>query len=176
MSKHPGRKRRPKKNIIKFPRKSVQHLLESGTLDKIFDLTETDNLKPFVELIKNFKLSNALKATAKKLYQVNPNIIKTPHELSQNLLRADWRQWPVSCDIPANSQIFGHLICSAGIEGILYTSKFTGKLCLAVFPRNFVGTDSYITLDDEPPHASVPTRIDAYNWRVSEQDIKEILG
>jgi len=55
-------------------------------------------------------------------------------------------------DVPATGQIFGQLVAGAGIEGIVYLSKFTGKECIVIFPQNFEeGTDSFIALDDEPP-------------------------
>ncbi len=87
----------------------------------------------------------------------------------------DWRQQPSNYDVPSNSQIFGHLVYSSGIEGILYPSKLTRKPCLVVFPRNFYGTDSYVMLDDETPHPKIPNRIDSSNWRISELNAKEII-
>jgi hypothetical protein len=83
---------------------------------------------------------------------------------------------PSGYDIPSNSQIFGHLVYLAGIEGILYPSKFTNEPCLIIYPRNFIATDSFILMDDEVPHPKVPTKIDAFNWRLSEMDAKEIIG
>ncbi len=147
----------------------------SGKLDKVFDLTKAENLKPIVELIKNFKLSNELKKAAKNLKVESPDVVKTADKLCETLLHHDWRQLPSNYDVPSNSQIFGHLIYSSGIEGILYPSKLTGKLCLVIFPRNFIGTDSYILLDDETPHPKIPSRIDGSNWRISELDAKEII-
>ena len=147
----------------------------SGSLDKVFDLSKDSGLEPFINLIKHFKLSDELKITAKKLRLENPVIIKTAKLLHETLLHHDWRQLPSNCDVPSNSQIFGHLIYSSGIEGILYPSKLTGKPCLVVFPRNFVGTDSYIMLDDETPHSQIPHRIDDSNWRICEMDTKEIF-
>lgn len=92
------------------------------------------------------------------------------------MLTSEWRQLPSNYDIPSNSQIFGHIIHQAGIEGILYPSKLTARLCLVLFPKNFVGTDSYLKLDDEPPHEKVPVRIDASNWRVCDLQTKEVIG
>jgi len=147
----------------------------SGKLDKVFDLTKSSNLALFVDLIKNFKLSNELKETANKLNMKNPGIVRTPDDLIKTLLNPDWRQLPSNYDVPANSQIFGHLIYSSGIEGILYPSKFTEKSCLAVYPRNFPNTESYIKLDDELPHPKVPSRIDGLTWRVSEMELRELI-
>jgi hypothetical protein len=70
----------------------------------------------------------------------------------------------------------GHIIHQAGIEGILYPSKLNNSLCLVVFPKNFVGTDSCLKLDDELPHEKVPARIDASNWRVCDLETKEVMG
>lgn len=149
----------------------------SGYLENVFDLTQATHLDAFVGLIKNFKLSKQLREEARQL-QLKMNdgiIIKSSQKLSQALLNPDWRINPACFDIPANSQIFGHLIYLAGIEGILYPSKFTKKLCLALFPNNFANTDSFIQLDDTPPHLDVPTRIDGCNWRISELDFEELV-
>ena len=147
----------------------------SGKLDKIFDLTNANSLSVFTELVKNFKLSKELRVQASKLGMLQPKIVETVDELLKTLLQPDWRQLPSNYDVPSNSQIFGHLIYSAEIEGILYPSKFTKKACLAIFPRNFLGTDSYVALDDEVPHPKVPAKIDASNWRLCEMDAKEII-
>lgn len=147
----------------------------SGKLDKVFDLTKVSNLKPFVDLIKNFKLSSELRRDAKSLQIESPGIVKTTDKLREGLLHHDWRQLPSNYDVPSNSQIFGHLVYSSGIEGILYPSKFTTKKCLVVFPRNFTGTDSFIKLDDETPHPKIPNKIDGSNWRISELNAQEFI-
>lgn len=148
----------------------------SGQLDKVFNLTDEKTLKPFIELVKNFKISKELIDRAKKLGLQQPDTVKTTHALLDTLLHPEWRQIPSNGDVPSNSQIFGHLVLTAGIEGILYPSKFTGKLCLATFPRNFSSTDSFVMLNDEAPHEKVPARIDASNWRLCEIDSKEIIN
>jgi len=148
----------------------------NGQFDKIFDLTNISNLDPFVELIKNFKLSQRIRAHANKLGRENPLVIKTTELLHATLLDPKWREFPSNYDVPANSQIFGHLVYSAGIEGILYRSKFTDLPCLVIFPRNFFGTDSCVYLNDDVPDEKVPRKLDAMTWRLSEMDIKEIQG
>src|SRR3990167_2779123 len=142
----------------------------SGKLDKIFDLTKADNMIPFVQLIKNFKLSKDLVTFAHSLKIPKPRILKTAPEVFKTLLLPEWRLLPSLYDVPSNSQIFGYLVYSAGVEGILYSSKFTGSPCLVLYPKNFAETDSFISLDDEVPHQKVPIRLDASNWRVSEMD------
>ncbi|KTC94934.1 RES family NAD+ phosphorylase [Legionella feeleii] len=148
----------------------------SGKFDKVFDLTNEKTLEPFLNLIKKFNLSKELKAKAYQLNEPNPETIKTVKKLLDSLLTFEWRIKPSRYDVPANSQIFGHLVYSSGIEGILYPSKLTKEPCLVIYPKNFVGTDSYIQMDDEPPHIKVPIRIDRSNWRVTELSSDEIIG
>jgi len=148
----------------------------SGELEKVFDLRSSAHLEEFVELIKDFKISKALKDLAKSLNWPQPSVVQQPEKLLETLLIENWREAPSQYDIPANSQIFGHLIFNAGIEGILYPSKLTGKDCLAIFPRNFAVTSSYIALDDEPPHPNIPQKIDSENWRVCDLSSEEILS
>lgn len=148
----------------------------SGHLDRVLDLRDAKNLEGFINLVKNFTVSKELISKAKQLGLPDPGTVKTANVLLDTLLHPDWRQIPSSADVPSNSQIFGHLVYVAGIEGILYPSKFTGKLCIVIFPRNFNGTDSFIVLDDRAPHKKVPTKIDTSSWRLCEMDAKEIIS
>jgi hypothetical protein len=148
----------------------------SGKLDKVFDFTNTNNLTEFVGLLTEFTVSKKLINQAKRLKITPPQLVKNTDNLIQTVLEDNWRLHPSLYDVPANSQIFGHLVFSAGIEGILYPSKFTQKACLAIFPQNFVGTDSCLFLDDELPHPDVPRKLDASNWRISELSPSEIFS
>lgn len=147
----------------------------SGQLEKVIDLRSTECLKGFVALIKNFKISDALKDSAKNLGLDSPDVVTTPTLLLDTLLAENWRVNPSDFDVPANPQIFGHLAYQAGIEGILYPSKFTGKDCLAIFPHNFVASSSFVKLDDDVPHEKVPAQIDSSNWRVCDLSPKELI-
>lgn len=147
----------------------------SGVLEKVFDLSGSNSLKCFTDLIKNFHFSHGLKASAKNLGLSQPTVIKRPQELLNSLLKNDWRHEPSLYDVPANSQIFGYLVYQAGIEGILYPSKLTGKNCLAVFSRNFNMSSSYIELDDEPPDDKVPRKIDSSNFRLCDFSPNELI-
>jgi hypothetical protein len=94
-------------------------------------------------------------AAAKELRLKPPLPIKNQTELLKSLLDPNWRAACMQFDIPANSQIFGQLVANAGIEGILYSSKYTKSDCLAIFPQNFC-SDSFIAVDgDSPPGAIV---------------------
>ncbi|MEM7646167.1 MAG: hypothetical protein AAF203_04595 [Pseudomonadota bacterium] len=78
-------------------------------------------------------------------------------------------------DIPANSQIFGQMVKSSGVTGIIYYSKMTGRDCIAVFPDNLKNSDSFIELCDTPPNEKTPKRIDGNNYQIAEQMFQDIL-
>lgn len=148
----------------------------SGQLDKIFDLRSASNLRLLFQILKTFKVSKELEKRAKKLNLDPPNIIQTNKQLLETLLDKNWRDNPVNLEIPANAQIFGHLLFLSGVEGIVYPSKFTGKDCLVIFPQNFEGSGSFIKLDSPTPHPKVPAMIDFKNWRLCEVSFDDISG
>jgi hypothetical protein len=147
----------------------------SGALESVIDLREPKRLKVFIELMKDFKLSSDLKKMAKAIKVPEPTIVQTPTQLVDSLLEPDWRKYPMESDVPANSQIFGHLVFLAGIEGIIYPSKLTKKDCLVSFPKNFEGTSSFVEIDDDPPDIRVPRRLDAETWKISEMSFEETI-
>lgn len=129
----------------------------------VVDVRVSETLSSFVRLIKDFRLSKALVVEARRL-GFPLQLIATVAELKRVLMLPDWRNWPMLYDVPAGGQIFGGIAMDAGIEGILYESVLTGKECLAVFPKNFLNSSSYIELDDPAPQGDVPTRIDSSNF------------
>jgi hypothetical protein len=100
--------------------------------------------------------------------QVRYRLIQTVPDLLDQLVDPMWRATPMQFDIPSVSQIFGRLVMQASVEGIIYPSKLNGHPCLAVFPRNFGGSSSFIVLDDEAPKECSLRRIDATNWHECE--------
>ena len=64
---------------------------------------------------------------AKKIGLPEPELIRTLSRLTDSLLDPNWRMWPMQFDVPATSQVFGQLVAQAGIEGIVYPSKFDGN-------------------------------------------------
>jgi len=110
---------------------SITNVSVSGRLDTIIDLNQPNKLQPFVDLIKNFTFPEHIKQIAKTLkFKETPEVIKTVPKLIDALLAPNWREWPMQYDVPVASQIFGQLVMNAGIEGILYNSKFSNKNCL----------------------------------------------
>ncbi len=144
---------------------SIANISLSGKLDSIINLKQPEKLQPFVDLIKDFTTPDHLKESAKKIGFPPPDLIRTVPKLIDALSAPDWREWPMQFDVPVASQIFGQLVSEAGIEGILYASKFTGKDCLAIFPQNFdEPPGSFIQLDDEAPAEIKIRRLDAKIW------------
>lgn len=83
----------------------------------------------------------------------------------QTFLSADWRNLPGQFGLPSNPQIFGGLLRNAGFEGVLYPSSRGNRNCLAIFPDNFKGSDSYVELADEAPAGVTNFRLDSDTWR-----------
>jgi hypothetical protein len=146
---------------------SLTNVSISGQLDTIIDLNKPHKLQNFVDLIKDFTISDHVKAQAKKLQlKEEPDLIKTVLQLQKALLCPNWRVGPMQYDIPAPSQIFAQMVVSAGIEGILYKSKFSNRNCLVIFPQNFDETNgSFIKLDDAAPKETKILKWDAASWR-----------
>lgn len=136
----------------------------SGSLNSIINLNQPEKLESFIDLIKDFSISDALKRTAKIIGEKEPDLIRTVPKLIDALLDPNWRLWPMQFDVPVASQIFGQLVSSAGIEGILYPSKFTGNDCLAVYPQN-LEEGSFVQLDDDAPKEVKIRRLDITTWK-----------
>lgn len=143
---------------------SIASVSLSGSLDAVIDLNRPDRLHRFMDLIKDFVVPGRLTETMREVGWASPELIRTVPKLMQVLLDPKWREWPMLYEVPIASQIFGRLVADAGIEGILYPSKFSGKGCLAVFPQNLTN-ESHVVLDDEPPPETTLRRLDAKTWR-----------
>ena len=142
---------------------SVANISLSGVLGSIINLREPEKLQPFVDLIKDFSIPDYLRKVAKSIGEREPELIRTVPKLMDSLLDPNWRLWPMQFDVPVASQIFGQLVSEAGIEGILYPSKFTDKDCLAVFPQNFE-EGSFVQMDDAMPPEVKIRRLDVTTW------------
>ncbi|UPT74155.1 MAG: hypothetical protein M0D55_20465 [Elusimicrobiota bacterium] len=78
------------------------------------------------------------------------------------MLDPNWRQWPSLFGVPNSSQIFGQLAVEAGIEGVIYPSKFNERPNVAIYPKN-IGGDSFVELADAVAPETKVRRIDAMN-------------
>lgn len=135
----------------------------SGSFNSIIDLREQRKLQPFVDLVKDFSIPGYLIKTAKEIGEREPELVQTVSKLMDSLSDPNWRLWPMQFDVPATSQTFGQLVFDAGVEGILYISKFTGKECVAIYPQNF-DEGSFVQLDDDAPKETKIRRLDSKCW------------
>lgn len=146
-----------------FYKKSVSICRIHGKLSTVLDITNTNNLKPFLKVLSKIQGDENLmnKAIAVGLTGTMPSVSKMS-ELEDTLTRSDWRSSIMKFDIPANSQSFGELVRKAKIEAVLYCSKFRNENCLAIFPENLSPT-SFVELSD--PHPSgVIKRLDQQTY------------
>lgn len=141
---------------------SISIIAITGKLGSIIDLTHPTKLKSFINLIKTFTPSKQTLQAAKELKLKSPLAVKSLKKLIDSLLEPNWRAMCMQFDIPANCQIFGQLVANAGIEGILYPSKFTKKKCLAIYPQNFE-IESFVAVEGEAPNGVV-SRLDSITW------------
>ena len=141
----------------------------SGEIETVIDLSNEPSLDLFIKALGEVNIPDYLIRDAKKLSIGPLKLITDAAELMTALLDPNWRKLPQIVDVPATSQLFGQMVRSADIGGILYPSKFTSKNCLALFPNNFVNTNSFVQLDDESPTDTVLMRIDRSNWQMTEQ-------
>lgn len=143
---------------------SISIVAINGKMESIIDLHQPNKLRPFLSLIKGFSIPKRISQAAKKISLDPPYTVKDLETLLVSLLEPNWRAMCMQLDIPANCQIFGQLVANAGIEGILYPSKFTGKKCLAIYPQNF-DSESFIAVEGDTPVGAV-SRLDANSWSV----------
>lgn len=139
----------------------------SGKVNEVIDLRKEGVLKRFAKLLSGFSLSSKTLRLARKV-GISPRLISTESELVQALLEKRWRAFPMQFDVPSNSQVFGQLVQGAGIGGVVYPSKMSGRACIAIFTRNLEHSDSYVQLDDETPPGVTYTRLDTSNFRACE--------
>ncbi len=144
-----------------------------GTASTYFDLTDKKTLKTFVEIISDFKCSDALVSKAKRLQIAPPKVATTVSALMPSLLFSEWRTKAAFYDVPENCQIFGQLIQDSGIDGILYPSKMKTGLNFALFTRNLANSSTWVELQSTP-HRLTPSRLDSHNFRLAELTFEEI--
>lgn len=147
-----------------------------GKLDRVIDLTNKDSMNSFVKIISKFKQSNHLIDLAKHAKINPPKIIRNTTMLLEALLDKNWRIDPVQFNIPSASQIFGQIAMNAGISGIIYTSKFTGKKCIVVYLQNFNNTSNSIVIPDATHDDDYfVSSINSSNYECAEWDKSKFL-
>jgi len=152
---------------------SMTNVSISGKIESYIDLNSPDRLKLFINLFKDFTIPRHVYDIAKILgFPEPPMIIKTVPKLIEAILAPNWREWPMQYDVPVASQIFGQLAMAAGIEGVLYPSKFSKRNNLVIFPQNFDDLNtSLVQLDDPPPRETKVLKWDSASWKKHGIDI-----
>ena len=136
----------------------------NGQLHNLFDLRNTKNLRKFAAIISEFDLPKELRDLAASARIKSPLIVRSTGQLKTSLLAHNWRLYPSQYEIPANSQVFARFVIDAGFDGIVYASTKGPKACVALFPTNFKGSESYVDLADEAPSGATHTRFDQETW------------
>lgn len=133
-------------------------------LTNVFDLTKTKNLNNLVNTMKKFEIPKGVHEKAKDIGLGVPRLVKNSKELLNTIMMEDWRYLPAQHSLPSNSQILGNLLQAADFSGVLYKStKGKGK-CLAVFPKTFDKSDSYIRIEDKAPK-EVNVELNSKTWK-----------
>lgn len=141
---------------------SAYNMAVDWSLRTTIDLRKPENLDSFVDLIKDFELKEELTERAKKNDMPPPTLVRGRDDLMNVMLDPNWRQWPSLFGVPSSSQIFGQLALEAGIEGVIYPSKFNDRPNVAIYPRNF-GGETFVKLADAVAPETKVRRIDATN-------------
>jgi RES domain len=141
---------------------SFTHYRLRGSISQILDVDDLAALKPFIDVIKTFKVPARAARIARQLQLKSATwLIRSVSKLRQQLTTPNWRSLSAQFDLPSNSQIFGRLCAAAGICGILYPSaRQAGKQCLALFPQNWSGSSSYLEVADPAPEGAIQLRLD----------------
>jgi RES domain-containing protein len=141
---------------------SFTHVEVRGMIESIFDVGDSDNLRPFADVISKFRMPAIVRALSRKLQLKNPpGLVRTAAMLQRQLLDPNWRLQPIQHDLPSNSQIFGRIAVAAGVHGILFpSSKNSSKRCVALFPQNWTDSESFVEVVGAPPAGTALVRLD----------------
>jgi hypothetical protein len=146
---------------------SFSILSVSGEIGECVQLTKPKCIERFFESIKGFSIPPEIQQMMKRVGLGGVGVTNTLDKFISELMSVIWRVSPAGADYPANCQIFGQIAEEAGAEAIEYNSVHTGRPCLAVFPRNFANSDSYVELMDDGPteFSGMIRRLDRHTWQ-----------
>ncbi len=151
-----------------LPNKSHAVVFLNGMIENVLDLTRKERMQDFIDVVKNYKLSNSVKDLAKSAGVPTRALVRDIDGLMNALYEVDWRGWPTQLGLPASCQTFGKLAWEAGFDGVLYRSTKGGGQCLAVYPHNLHNSASKIWLSETPPPGTT-RQLDSSNWQLAIQ-------
>lgn len=156
-------------NLI--PNDSFSTITVNVSLPRVLDLRDKNNLKSFYNVIKAIKPYKAQGAIVKtkiiKKWQKGREI-KSLQQLYASIFSPNYEFMSLHFDLPANSQILGHIALEAKLNGILYPSRMTGDTCLAIFPSNFENSNARVWLNENDVPANLDPKqreMNQYNYR-----------
>ncbi len=119
---------------------------------RVLDIDSPNNLTAFVKVIKKITIDADTEKEALRLSEPNPQTVQTVKELKRALYSTNWKNFISIYDDPPPSQIFGQIVRSSGIEGLLYSSIHSQNKhdckCLALFLENFEDSASFVEVID----------------------------
>lgn len=136
-----------------------------GRVEHVLDLRSHKHLKPFTDIVRNFRLSNETRRLGREK-KIKPYFLVTSTLQLWNHVLAPpvvWRGEPNFLGIPAASQIFGRFVRDAGFEAVLYPSQQGSEECLAIYPQNFVSSNSRVEVVGGFPEGATCTVLDKDN-------------
>jgi len=136
-----------------------------GRVENVLDLRSHKHLKPFTEIVKTFRLSKETQRFSRTAKLTPYKLVKNSLELWNHVLAPSvvWRGEPNMLGIPSASQIFGRFVRDSGFEAVLYPSQQGGEECLAIYPQNFVSSNSQIGIVGGAPDGATCTVLDKDN-------------
>lgn len=134
-----------------------------GEINQVLDLTNSNVLKKYFNLLRNIHFPNEFSRRAEKL-NIEVKLPNSSSQLLKAILQINWRKIPMLMNIPADSQILGQVAYAAGIEAILYPSSKSKKPCLAIYSNNFSQSNSYVELEGKIPPEVKDRRLDCNTY------------
>lgn len=150
---------------------SVSWVRVEGAVRNVFDLTRVSNLRAIADVFTSFKISRNVREAEERLKSTPLRLVKTPRQLQQSFMLENWREFPAFFSTPSNSQLFGHLLCHAGFNGVLYPSATTKARNLAVFPRQIRNSNSRVEAI-EPPSTARCTVLSAETYEAFDRSVQ----
>ena len=144
---------------------SYSYVRVAGAVDRVFPLSRAATLKPFTDVIRDFRLPQEVVKLGRRIGLGGSQTVGSPKVLMRTLLDPAWRYLSSNHGLPANSQVFGALLRDAGFEGVVYQSARGHGRCLALFPDTLDHSGTRVALNDAAPDSTSVTTLDATTWQ-----------
>jgi RES domain-containing protein len=157
------------------PEVGVTVLGVSLRLERVLDLRAPDSLEDFANATNIIKIPKYLLDEAKKLDLKYPSMIRSSKDILENILKDNWRGHVLRSGVPANSQVIGALLLKGNYQGVIYPSVRSDGECLAVYPQNFINTDSFVKVSSALPETARLTLLNAKVWTNHFEEVRNAM-